>query len=53
MNSKSFKNYSKKVSSNLVLYKLWKNISKVRKRQVSLSFLLMLISGFAEIATLA
>ena len=53
MNSKSFKNSSKKVFSTIVLYKLWRNISKLRKKQVSLSFLLMLISGFAEVATLA
>ena len=53
MNSKFTKNYKTKVSSILVLSKLWKNTNKGRRRQIFLSFLLMITSGFAEVATLA
>ncbi len=53
MNSKFFKDSQNKVSSILVLYKLWKNTNKFRKKQVFISFLLMIVSGFAEVATLA
>ena len=53
MNSKFYDNYKTKVSSILVLSKLWKNTNKGRRRQIFLSFLLMIISGFAEVATLA
>ncbi len=53
MNSKFYNNYKTKVSSNLVLTKLWKNTKKGRRRQIFLSFLLMVTSAFAEVATLA
>ena len=53
MNSKFTNNYKTKVSSIFVLSKLWKNTNKDRKRQIFLSFLLMITSGFAEVATLA
>ena len=53
MNSKFFKDSKNKVSSILVLSKLWKNINKLRKKQVLFSFLLMTMSGFAGVATLA
>ena len=53
MNSKFTYNYKTKVSSILVLSKLWKNTNKGRRRQIFLSFLLMITSGFAEVATLA
>ena len=53
MNSKFYNNYKTKVSSISVLSKLWKNTNKGRRRQIFLSFLLMITSGFAEVATLA
>ena len=53
MNSKFTNVYKTKVSSILVLSKLWKNTNKGRRRQIFLSFLLMITSGFAEVATLA
>ena len=53
MNSKFYNNYKTKVSSILVLSKLWKNTNKGRRRQIFLSFILMITSGFAEVATLA
>ena len=53
MNSKFYNNYKTKVSSILVLSKLWKNTNKGRRRQIFLSFLLMITSGFAEVLTLA
>ncbi len=52
MNSK-FYNKKNRISTIKVLIGLWSNISKVRKKQVCKSFILMLISGFAEVATLA
>ena len=53
MNSKFYNNYKTKVSSISVLSKLWKNTNKGRRRQIFSSFLLMITSGFAEVATLA
>ncbi len=47
------RNSNKRISTLFVLTKLWRNIDKSRKKQVFFSFLLMIISGFAEVATLA
>ncbi len=41
------------ISTKSVLIQLWKAISPKRKRQVLISFLLMIISGFAEVLSLA
>tara|TARA_B100000212_G_C27382579_1_gene537756 strand:+ start:2677 stop:4464 length:1788 start_codon:yes stop_codon:yes gene_type:complete len=53
MNSIIYNNSKNKISSIFIFFELWKSINKVRKKQFIFSFLLMVISGLAEVATLA
>lgn len=41
------------IKSNLLIYKIWLNISRKRKLQLIMAFIIMILSGLAEIISLA